>query len=411
MRNRLVHLARQLKRHWVFCFCLLLYTFVTLFLFHWQTVGYNGLYTSDMPSYIAEVQGIDSGFTFPYPIYFWVGKCFALFTTPKHAVAFATVLLNDLAAVVIYLVFVRMFGERNFKFGRCAFLTFALLLVSMAYPLMADYLSGEAHRYLGVFSPNPYHNGTYLAARAFMLLAFFSFSDLLDTKEEKRIRRKGLLFSLWLLLATMTKPSFTLVFGAAALCILLIRLITDRGRNIKQILFLGILFVPTILDLLYQYFGVFIFGDTGSGTAESLGVGIGFATVWGSLTESIPIAVFRGILFPLVIVLCYSDAFRITWYRLSWEVYLAGFLSALLLYEKGYRMMHMNFAWGYMAGMFLLYMTALMVLSMRTPSLQNLKGAKRSDKLRLLAGWSTFCYHLICGIIYFGYLWNGGLFH
>ncbi len=400
-----------MKQHMVFGILLMLYSFVTLFLFHRQSVAYDGRYTSDMLSYVAEVQGIDSGFSFPYPIYFWVGRFFTLFTTPQHGLALATLLSNDLAAEVLYVILLT-WGNLKDKSHLAGVLTFALLLVSMVYPLTNAYLSGEAHRYLGVFTPNPYHNGTYLAARAFMLLALFAFVRLLDHPEEEKYSLKdSLFFALWLLLATMTKPSFTLIFGVAAIGILLIRLIRGKGKNIKQVIWLSLLFVPTILDLIYQYAGVFLFGNTGDLGAESLGVGFGFAAVWGNLTESIPIAVFRGILFPLVIAICYPGAFRITWYRLSWGVYLAGLLSALCLYEKGYRMMHMNFAWGYMAGMFLVFLTALMVLIMKSRQIQSGEADKKRGLPCICAGWLTFFCHLICGIIYFGYLCNGGLFH
>ncbi|MCR4588381.1 MAG: hypothetical protein K5682_08245 [Lachnospiraceae bacterium] len=418
MNKKEQSLFATLKPHMLLGILLLLYSVVTLFLFHRQTVGYDGRYISDMPSYVAEVQGINSGFSFPYPIYFWAGKVFRLFTTPEHAVALATLVLNDLGLLVTYLVLCKLMKQCNRREENAegnveginlfwqnilpALLSVSLMLVSMVYPMSSAYLSGEAHRYLGVFTPNPYHNGTYLAARGFMLLAFFSFATLL---EEGYSLKKGLLFSLWLLFATMTKPSFTLIFGAAALVILLVRLVSAGGKNLKEILLLGVLFIPTILDLIYQYAGVFLFGNSGEAGAESLGVGFGMAAVWGSLTDNIPVAVFRGIFFPLMIAILYSDAFKITWYRLSWEVYVAGLLSALFLYEKGYRMMHMNFAWGYMAGMFLVFLTGTMVLMQRTIA------SRKRLEVRPMLGWLTFFCHLICGIIYFGYLLNGGLFH
>ena len=59
-----------------FSVLLLLYMAVTLFLFHRQSVSYDGKYASDIHPYIAEMQGIDSGYDFPYPILFLTGRFF-----------------------------------------------------------------------------------------------------------------------------------------------------------------------------------------------------------------------------------------------------------------------------------------------------------------------------------------------
>lgn len=50
------------------------YLVLTLFLFYRQSVSYGGRYISDMPSYIAEIQGIPTGYDFPYPVMFWIAK-------------------------------------------------------------------------------------------------------------------------------------------------------------------------------------------------------------------------------------------------------------------------------------------------------------------------------------------------
>lgn len=50
------------------------YLAATLLLFHRQTVGYGGLYPSDIGPYIAEMLGEDTGYDFPYPILFQIGR-------------------------------------------------------------------------------------------------------------------------------------------------------------------------------------------------------------------------------------------------------------------------------------------------------------------------------------------------
>ena len=53
-----------------FAILLLLFSGVTLWLFHQQTLGSPERYHSDMKAYILEMQGLDSGYSFPYPILF-----------------------------------------------------------------------------------------------------------------------------------------------------------------------------------------------------------------------------------------------------------------------------------------------------------------------------------------------------
>ena len=48
-----------------FLLLLSVYLIITLFLFHRQTVGYGGLYSSDIGPYIAEKQGEDAGYDYP----------------------------------------------------------------------------------------------------------------------------------------------------------------------------------------------------------------------------------------------------------------------------------------------------------------------------------------------------------
>lgn len=41
----------------------------------------------------------------------------------------------------------------------------SLFFVSMVYPPTGIYLPGIKYKYLGVFTANPFHNATYMAAR------------------------------------------------------------------------------------------------------------------------------------------------------------------------------------------------------------------------------------------------------
>ena len=77
--------------------------------------------------------------------------------------------------------------------------------------------------------------------------------------------------------------------------------------------------------------------------------------------------------------------------------------SFMFLYEKGTRVEHMNFAWGYMYGMFFAYLASLVIL------LQDTK-KRRQPVWALAVQWGLFVLHVVCGIDYFGVLFAGGLY-
>ena len=394
----------------VFGVVFLFYLLVTLFLFHRQTVAYGGRYPSDMGAYIVEIQGIDSGFSFPYPVMFWVAGILARFTTPEHAMAVTVTFFNGLTLLSLKWFAdsaLKVRGGQDWKRGAAATaIAVTLLLVSMLYPLtyLGNYQEmgeGYLYRYKGVFSPNPYHNATYLAARPFAVAAFFLCCFCLREYEGKNrwVNRDYGLFSVFLFLATLTKPSFTLILVASAGSVMLVRLAAGRFRGVKAFFQLGIYFLPTLGVLLYQYSDVF----TGT-VLEEKGIGVGFFTAWSQACSNIPLAVASNLLFPVLV--SWFHRRRLAQEKnllFAWLLYGMGFLTLAFLYEKGYRMAHLNFAWGYMYGLFFLFVTSGLLL-MKSTLARNLKPWK------LWVQWGAYGLHLICGIDYFRVLLQGGLY-
>lgn len=385
------------------------YLIVTLFLFHRQTVGYGGKYISDVSMYIAEMEGEDTGFSFPYPILFWVGRIFMSFTTPKHAMAFAITALNGLTLPVLKYYFDRFLevGEGNGAVRGIisTLLAVSILFASMLYPLtyLGHYHTideGFLYRYLGTFTPNPYHNATYLAARAFSVVAFFLFADILTfyEKEDKWFHRKYLCFSVFLVLATLAKPSFTLVLVSTAGIIMLWRLLTGRFRKIKAFFQMGIWFIPTFLVLLYQFGSAYLADD------ES-GIGFSFLKAWSQVTDNPVSSVLLGTSFCLAVALAALMRRRVSpLLKFAWQFFLMALLMMVFLYEKGHRLPHLNFAWGYMYGLFFLYCASLIILAQYTMR-------RRQPIWQLGVQWFVYALHLICGVDYFRILLQGGLFH
>lgn len=394
---------------------------VTLTLFYRQAVSasdeslWGKVYPSDMKAYMLEMQGLDSEYDFPYPVYFKLAALLHLFVSPPWSVALAVMLLNDLGMIVVKLLLNRLilpeYEKENGLSGKSllwgAFLSLlavSLFFISMLYPPAGIYLPGIKFRYTGVFSPNPFHNATYMAARPFAILAFFWYAKLLPVYEKGAGTggarpRDYILFSVFLLAATMTKPSFTIVLVGTAGLIMLYRLIRSRFHNFVPTLQLGLCFVPTFIDLLYQYSGVF--APSGN---EERGIGFAFGEVWELYCENIPLGICLAVGFPLlVLVLNFREVKRNTMYRFSWQFYLMGFVMALSLYEKGFRKPDFNFSWGYIYGIFFCHLTALILLLKIT-----MRGGKTHwEKALVTAQWLAYLWHAACGAYYFGLLMIG----
>lgn len=179
---------------------------------------------------------------------------------------------------------------------------------------------------------------------------------------------------------------------------MLYRLFRCKWRNFKRAFYLGIAFVPTFIALLYQFGGVF---GKNSLAGEEGGIGFGFAKAWLVHMDNIPLAIVLGLAFPLYFLLFHLKTLKKdTLYRFSWAQLIVSLLELLILYEKGKRFIDLNFAWGYMHGIFFVFLTSLILLVRDT--------LERKGKWYILASeWIGYAAHLICGIGYFMYIFKG----
>lgn len=391
-----------------FAICLAGYTVIMYRLFYLQAVNCDtGLYPSDVRAYLLKIQRIDSGFDFPYPIYFWLGRFFLLFTNVAVASSLAATILNSLAVVILFYYMdkdLRECGRRTF-FGEytgvlALFMTYSMFFVSMLFMTNGQKFSGLPYRYLGVFTANPYHNTTYFATRPFAVLAFFLYGRILDYYEERTDVKEFILFGVSLLLTTLAKPSYTLVLVSAAGLLMLYRLFRSKWKTFRRAFYLGLTFVPTFVVLLYQFGGVF--GGRSHAGAEG-GIGIDPGLVWRHFALNIPLAIVLAMAFPLsVLIFHIKEIKKNTLYRFSWFQWLVSAIEFFLLYEKGSRIFHGNFSWGYMHGIFFTFVTSLLVLAGDTG-----KNEKVGKKLALVLQWIIFGLHLYCGVLVFFDIWHG----
>lgn len=412
----------------VFILLLFLYTGIMLYLFVMQCYEVPD-FVSDMPDYVNKVRGIKGNYEFPYPLFFTTAKLLALVWDAPMAVAITTAVLNSLGLWIarVYMGHgiknllpetenwrERGKGRRLVLDLSVTFLTFALFLLGNLYsPKNTAFFGFDyAYRCMGIYTPNPIWNATYLATRAFAIVCFFEGCRTLGIVEKlwkesasladqkNTLWKEFMPFAVSLFLTTITKPSFTMVILPTMGVLLFLQLVRSRGKSFPYAFFLCVFMIPTGLDLLYQFFGVF----TGTNVmGEETGIGFAFAKVWGNYSKNIWLSILMGMALPIgVLILNAKELLKNSYYRFAWTIYLVSTIMFLCLYEKGFRMLHANFSWGYMHGMFFVYLITLLFM------LKNTIQWRRSYKVVfVLAEWSVFLYHLVCGSYFLIYALQG----
>lgn len=396
------------------CFlcCLLLYTGVMFYLFLMQCYQVPH-FVSDMPAYVDKVAGLPGEYEFPYPMFFTTAKVFSLVMGAPAAVALVTTLFNSLAVCVAKYYMnreVRSFTDYRDLSGKkqvavdiaVTAAVFALFLLSNLYsPKNTAFFGFDyAYRVMGIYTPNPFWNATYLATRPFAIICFFEAVTVLGEYREHFEWKRCIPFAVGLFFTTLTKPSYTLVIVPLMGIILLFQLIASRGRSFYNAFRLCVTMIPTGLVLLYQYSGLF----TGvNSRGEDTGIGFAFAKVWSNYSKNIPLSIVMGMALTLgVLVLNYKEFFKNDRYRFAWANYLVGMVTFLCLYEKGFRMLHANFSWGYMHGMFFVFMMTLILVIKNT-----VQWWKSWKMVFVLAEWAVLSVHIICGVNFLWYALQG----
>ena len=207
----------------------------------------------------------------------------------------------------------------------------------------------------------------------------------------------AIVFSVSLLLTTITKPSFTFVFLSAAGLCMASKVIIKKFKNIKQTLIFAICFVPTFVALIFQYSNVF----GGSSIYEDHGLGFCFFDVWKIHSDHILAAIFYANAFSLICLFIFlKDIKSDLSYRFIIFMFVISVLEAGILYEDGPRYGDFNFSWGYMHGIFFFEMISMIKLITAT--------VKKERKLYvIIPAWCIFMIHLVCGILYFKGIYYG----
>ncbi len=365
------------------------YLFVTLLLFYNQaasTQGKLGTFHTDMVDYLQFLFGEQRlPYTYAYPIVFNLIVFFSKFTTHAAAAAFAVTLINSFTPVIIKYYLDKFIGKDKEIWN--SILTFVLLFVT---PIFLGIINHNM--YLGVCSPNTWHNAPILATKGISIIAFFSFFSLLETYKTKIDGKEFALFSISMIVSVLAKPTFAFVFFPTVGLYLLYELVASRFKIIKRSLLFFIAFIPSFAALIYQY--CILFDES-----ESSKIIFGFGTVWHLLVNNLPFALLCGLAFPLFVAI-FNYRYFITSkiYRITAFFVIVSICEGYFLQEDGRRMLHGNFIWGYCHGLFFAFLISVILFA---------KTFKQRNMFYRIGGIALIIAHLISGVIWFIYQFLG----
>ena len=280
-----------------------------------------------------------------------------------------------------------------------------LMAFSLGLTVLSPVTIWTNHYMIGYFNQIVYHNPTMIALRLFLIPVSILVMRIFRCRPFRCTNQRiylSLLCALLVLMATLAKPSYTLVLIPSCCLIVVWRLLMRREVDFSFLVF-GIC-LPGVSMLAVLYLLAYFDFDDGSTIA------VGFLTFMKRWipTWRIPIQTFLSLLFPLGVYLAFrKEAHQSLYLKLSWLTFGVGAAMAFMLYEEGARINHGNFLWSGYSAVFVL-MFASMMLFVECSRLNN-HGAAGATPKHLSARFMTreslvlllFGLHVISGIAYY----------
>lgn len=337
------------------------------------------------------IEHIESGFYLqrPNPLYYRLTLALT-HLSPTITVAYATHLLTvgfyGLTGVVIYLLCFRPAAQNPLKAGLW---TVALLIVSaITLPTW-----GQPRLYLGYIVPNVYHNPTMVVLKPLILLLFWCIVRLFD--DTKRVNNYLVtVAALLTILATTTKPTYTIVLLPGVVLLLMVRRTAHRSAPFRALI-MGVI-IPAGCVLFIQYFSDYI----NVASNQIVFAPLEFLQLVGAYAGLPQILLQFGlsIAFPAAVYVLYRQETRQHLpLNLSWLVFAVGTGYAYLLNETAYPT-HGNFFWSAQSGLFILFVVSAAFLLGQIRD--NLRTVKKID-YRGVVCMTLFILHVLCGIVWY----------
>lgn len=353
-----------------------------------QSIHYNNMYHSDLPSHIHS--GVNRiGYSLVEMI---LGDIIGYTGSYKLVGIFlATVIL---ATIFVTWKLLRLIAPNTNP---------VLLHVgAIACNLVAAYYLPQfnEYRYLGVQSGNIYHNSTFTGMKFLGTMVLYLYFSYQSQYEKGLSWKQWSTFAVLMIMVNMTKPNFFVCFAPAMGIYLLIDLIQKKGKTFSKIFLFGLAVIPSVLVLLVVYTLLF----PSDGSAGGVIIDPGYCFFMRARTPVM--AVIQTMAFPLWILAFHiRDLKKDRVFGFSWLMLLISFLEYFFLCEGGARKDHGNLSWGYCYCIYVIFVVSVAKIcsDFREKDLKKYWFYYLGAGLLLLG-------HLVYGLQYFNIVVHGGHF-
>lgn len=244
--------------------------------------------------------------------------------------------------------------------------------------------------YFGYITSNPYHNPTYILLRPLALLVFI---EIVNNIFNKWSWKNALIMAILMVCVALAKQSFTLtILPAGGLLILIYYL-----KQFKRINWFYVIFPIGLVSIIVLISGYIVnySGDRGDQ--------ILIAPFSALLTKVPNIPLIFGftllsIAFPLLVSILYWRKMSANLsFRLAWLNFLVSLVYLFFFAEK-INLTSLNFIWGSMIGVFLLFYVTIVELG---KILLSLNFNKMIITWKEVLVGSVLFVHIACGIVYY----------
>jgi hypothetical protein len=342
--------------------------------------------TSDLRIHLNIIDAhFNDGFMIPHPGFHFLVYYLSQATNLPYT-STAPVLMSSVLIVTFFIInrlFIGLINKPKYNMFIICVATSLSFVTAIYLPFFNRYL------YLGQFSPNIWHNPTMLVLKPFAIISFFYSVKYFFGNETLKIRN-AIFLSFMILLSTVMKPSFVIVFLPA----LGLYIVIFKTKKWHLYLDSFLVVLPTVMLLLYQYIKTFQM-DLGDSYFydKIIFTNFGFLKLY---SPNVFISALLVLAFPLsVVILNFESLKNNESLRLAWILTVIAYLVGAFLAEQN-KFDQGAFCFSYVISLFILYMTSLLEM-FNWINQEN----KFKPVMRIYACSAIYSLHLISGIFYY----------
>lgn len=368
----------------------------------------NGIYLSDFPSHIATVLEGRAKYSLMHRL---ISLCYLLpYPDFVLSILMSLLILGTALGMWLYIVkrlnagtdFIQSDNIQIFKKMELGFIAVSLLFTSNIYiPILFPSL--YCH-YTKV--SQPWHNSTYILMRFWSVFVIYTYFQIYEKLKKNEFKfYNGIWFCILLTLCNFSKPNFFLAFAPTVLIVLFLILFKEKGRNLRELISFGCIILLSMPILFYQMQIVY---DEAEKSSIALSLECFQDYIYG-IPGKILVYEISNLCFPLFVGVVFLALKFVKHQNIEFDrlaqgglLFIIAHLQQLLMIDQGPRADAGNYAWGVYAYGMLLFMICI------TEWISAYKKKLFKGTAIFKVGLCIYALHILCGIIYFINLCQGG---